>query len=300
MGQHGRPDRSMLAGLVLVTQTEASSFLNIHSGLASFFPGEGIVEIVCWHGALSTQAHSGISCPSAYVEDKNAAACLPQRFSLWRRWTKLATGIAVLCAVRPGACLAGGALLPEDKASLGQLRLLSSAGKRQEERRPEVQVGSKTVRRNVNQACARYENSLTYTGLFYSKLFFQEGFVSRYLAEACPDYKLHGFCALGNDCPFAHGVFEINLHPSKYRTQVSLTLLCRALLSAMPCLASTETCGVQMCTEGPRCKRKVCFFAHSDAQLRQPDYRYGYRTAAEAVWRRCCDVPRLSCAMIFL
>lgn len=43
----------------------------------------------------------------------------------------------------------------------------------------------------------------------------------RYVAEPCQDYKMHGLCVLGKECPFAHGVFEINLHPSKYRTQVS-------------------------------------------------------------------------------
>ena len=48
----------------------------------------------------------------------------------------------------------------------------------------------------------------------------------------------------GNQCPYAHGVYERNLHPSKYRTQ--------------------------LCTEGERCSRRVCFFAHSHQQLRMP------------------------------
>lgn len=93
----------------------------------------------------------------------------------------------------------------------------------------------------------------------------------RYLAEACPDYKLHGFCALGNECPFAHGVFEINLHPSKYRTQ--------------------------MCVEGCKCTRKMCFFAHNEAQLRQPDFSYGYRNTAEAV--RPLYAPTAADVMLF-
>ncbi|KAK9839207.1 hypothetical protein WJX81_001491 [Elliptochloris bilobata] len=65
----------------------------------------------------------------------------------------------------------------------------------------------------------------------------------RYIAEPCPDYK-RGICLLGNQCPYAHGVYERNLHPSKYRTH--------------------------LCTEGERCSRRVCFFAHSHQQLRMP------------------------------
>jgi hypothetical protein len=42
----------------------------------------------------------------------------------------------------------------------------------------------------------------------------------RYVAEPCPDYANKEFCDLGEDCPFAHGTFEINLHPSKYCTKV--------------------------------------------------------------------------------
>jgi len=44
----------------------------------------------------------------------------------------------------------------------------------------------------------------------------------RYVAEPCPDYANKEFCDLGEDCPFAHGTFEINLHPSKYCTKVGL------------------------------------------------------------------------------
>ncbi|EIE18478.1 hypothetical protein COCSUDRAFT_9572, partial [Coccomyxa subellipsoidea C-169] len=63
----------------------------------------------------------------------------------------------------------------------------------------------------------------------------------QYVAEPCPDYK-RGICLLGSACPYAHGVYERNLHPSKYRTQ--------------------------MCTETGHCSRKVCFFAHETWQLR--------------------------------
>ncbi len=65
--------------------------------------------------------------------------------------------------------------------------------------------------------------------------------------------------AQGNQCPYAHGVYERNLHPSKYRTQ--------------------------LCMEGDRCARRVCFFAHSHAQLRMP---VGAWSLEEAVRRAPC------------
>jgi hypothetical protein len=52
-------------------------------------------------------------------------------------------------------------------------------------------------------------------------------------------------CKRGDACPFAHGVFETWLHPARYRTQ--------------------------MCTDGVNCRRRVCFFAHADSELRQPE-----------------------------
>jgi hypothetical protein len=67
--------------------------------------------------------------------------------------------------------------------------------------------------------------------------------------------------AQGNQCPYAHGVYERNLHPSKYRTQ--------------------------LCMEGDRCARRVCFFAHSHAQLRMP---VGAWSLEEAVRR--APLPR--------
>jgi len=66
--------------------------------------------------------------------------------------------------------------------------------------------------------------------------------VYRYSALPCPDVKRSGKCARGDACSLAHGVFECWLHPSRYRTQP--------------------------CKDGPRCPRKVCFFAHSSEQLR--------------------------------
>ncbi|KAI8467983.1 MAG: hypothetical protein J3K34DRAFT_369935 [Monoraphidium minutum] len=67
----------------------------------------------------------------------------------------------------------------------------------------------------------------------------------RYSGTACPEYRRNGSCRRGDACPFAHGVFECWLHPSRYRTQ--------------------------MCTDGPQCKRRVCFFAHSLDELRKPE-----------------------------
>ena len=52
----------------------------------------------------------------------------------------------------------------------------------------------------------------------------------------------------GDACPYAHGVYECWLHPAKYRTQ--------------------------LCKDGGQCRRPVCFFAHSVAQLRSPTYTW--------------------------
>lgn len=62
-----------------------------------------------------------------------------------------------------------------------------------------------------------------------------------YSATACPDYR-KGSCKRGDTCQFAHGVFECWLHPSRYRTH--------------------------LCKDGTNCRRRVCFFAHTNDQLR--------------------------------
>lgn len=62
-----------------------------------------------------------------------------------------------------------------------------------------------------------------------------------YSGTACPDFR-KGSCKKGDSCEFAHGVFECWLHPARYRTQP--------------------------CKDGPTCKRRVCFFAHTPEQLR--------------------------------
>ncbi len=52
----------------------------------------------------------------------------------------------------------------------------------------------------------------------------------------------------GDNCLFAHGVYECWLHPAKYRTQ-----LCKDAPAG-----------------GGNCSREVCFFAHTPTQLRRP------------------------------
>eukprot|EP01025_Chloroclados_australasicus_P060729 TRINITY_DN782_c0_g1_i4.p1 TRINITY_DN782_c0_g1~~TRINITY_DN782_c0_g1_i4.p1 ORF type:complete len:575 (+),score=44.40 TRINITY_DN782_c0_g1_i4:248-1972(+) len=64
----------------------------------------------------------------------------------------------------------------------------------------------------------------------------------QYVAIVCVDMKTTGQCARGDACPFCHNVFELWLHPTRYRTQ--------------------------LCNNGANCDRKVCFFAHSLDQLR--------------------------------
>ncbi|KAK9285110.1 hypothetical protein L1049_024295 [Liquidambar formosana] len=62
-----------------------------------------------------------------------------------------------------------------------------------------------------------------------------------YSGTVCPEYR-RGGCSRGDNCEFAHGVFECWLHPARYRTEP--------------------------CKDGKHCKRKVCFFAHTPRQLR--------------------------------
>lgn len=67
----------------------------------------------------------------------------------------------------------------------------------------------------------------------------------KYSGTACPEFRKSGCCRRGDACPFAHGVFECWLHPSRYRTQ--------------------------LCTDGTSCRRRVCFFAHVESELRHPE-----------------------------
>ena len=65
--------------------------------------------------------------------------------------------------------------------------------------------------------------------------------VCKYSANACPEFR-KGVCKRGDACPYSHGVFELWMHPDRFRTQ--------------------------LCREGTDCKRSICFFAHSIHQLR--------------------------------
>uniref|UniRef100_A0ACD5WMR6 Uncharacterized protein n=1 Tax=Avena sativa TaxID=4498 RepID=A0ACD5WMR6_AVESA len=80
-----------------------------------------------------------------------------------------------------------------------------------------------------------------------------------YVAVSCPDYRAQAqaqiaagggqpppSCGRGLKCRYAHGVFELWLHPSRFRTR--------------------------MCEAGPRCPRRICFFAHFAAELRGDDH----------------------------
>ncbi|GBF98298.1 hypothetical protein Rsub_10961 [Raphidocelis subcapitata] len=63
-----------------------------------------------------------------------------------------------------------------------------------------------------------------------------------YRAELCPAVRARQECPMGSECGFAHNVFEHWLHPAMYRTR--------------------------LCASGTACNRAVCFFAHSNDELR--------------------------------
>ncbi|KAL3637258.1 hypothetical protein CASFOL_019557 [Castilleja foliolosa] len=62
-----------------------------------------------------------------------------------------------------------------------------------------------------------------------------------YSCVPCPDFR-KGACRHGDMCEYAHGVFECWLHPAQYRTR--------------------------LCKDGMGCNRRVCFFAHTNEELR--------------------------------
>ncbi|XP_074562211.1 zinc finger CCCH domain-containing protein 24-like [Curcuma longa] len=62
-----------------------------------------------------------------------------------------------------------------------------------------------------------------------------------YSCVPCPDFR-KGSCRRGDLCEYAHGVFESWLHPAQYRTR--------------------------LCKDGTNCSRQVCFFAHTNEELR--------------------------------
>ncbi|KAH6772130.1 CCCH-type zinc finger protein with ARM repeat domain-containing protein [Perilla frutescens var. hirtella] len=65
-----------------------------------------------------------------------------------------------------------------------------------------------------------------------------------YFGIQCLEFKTTGLCRYGDYCELAHGPFEAGLHPCHYRTK--------------------------RCPYGEslNCGRRVCFFAHTDEELR--------------------------------
>ncbi|KAL4576138.1 hypothetical protein LXL04_012227 [Taraxacum kok-saghyz] len=63
----------------------------------------------------------------------------------------------------------------------------------------------------------------------------------QYSCVPCPEFR-KGSCIKGDNCEYAHGVFESWLHPAQYRTR--------------------------LCKDETGCARKVCFFAHKVEELR--------------------------------
>ncbi|KAK1437040.1 hypothetical protein QVD17_02825 [Tagetes erecta] len=62
-----------------------------------------------------------------------------------------------------------------------------------------------------------------------------------YSCVPCPEFR-KGSCRQGDNCEYAHGIFECWLHPAQYRTR--------------------------LCKDEVGCNRKVCFFAHKPEELR--------------------------------
>ncbi|KAL2526990.1 Zinc finger CCCH domain-containing protein 54 [Abeliophyllum distichum] len=79
-----------------------------------------------------------------------------------------------------------------------------------------------------------------------------------YVGIPCPDHR-YGICWRGDFCLFTHGVFEYWLHPAKYRTR--------------------------RCNAGPLCTRRVCFFAHSQQELRPETLYSWYYVRGPGQWQ---------------
>jgi len=67
-------------------------------------------------------------------------------------------------------------------------------------------------------------------------------------ARTKPTLKQSHSPSAGDDCPFAHGVYEVLLHPLRYRTELCKDFVQRGF-----------------------CARDVCFFAHFPSEQRTPD-----------------------------
>ncbi|GMH37725.1 hypothetical protein BSKO_05598 [Bryopsis sp. KO-2023] len=65
----------------------------------------------------------------------------------------------------------------------------------------------------------------------------------KYVGVACPYAKQGKTCPRGQNCPCTHNVFEYWLHPTRFRTEI--------------------------CSQGTKCNRACCFFAHTESELRK-------------------------------
>ncbi|GLU18862.1 hypothetical protein SLE2022_351390 [Rubroshorea leprosula] len=63
-----------------------------------------------------------------------------------------------------------------------------------------------------------------------------------YSCVPCPEFRKGSTCRQGDNCEYAHGIFECWLHPAQYRTR--------------------------LCKDETNCTRRVCFFAHKPEELR--------------------------------
>ncbi|KAJ1493603.1 hypothetical protein T484DRAFT_1610225 [Baffinella frigidus] len=79
-------------------------------------------------------------------------------------------------------------------------------------------------------------------------------------ANPCSEYERTGACRRGTRCPFAHGVWERGLHPQRYRTL--------------------------LCSRANRCTRPLCFFAHSETEVRKAVSSFETAIAEIKVCRR--------------
>uniref|UniRef100_A0A383V792 C3H1-type domain-containing protein n=1 Tax=Tetradesmus obliquus TaxID=3088 RepID=A0A383V792_TETOB len=66
----------------------------------------------------------------------------------------------------------------------------------------------------------------------------------RYSSIVCPDTRQSKACPRGDVCPYSHSIFEYWMHPARFRAQ--------------------------LCSFGTDCNRRICFFAHTQEQLRIP------------------------------
>lgn len=83
-----------------------------------------------------------------------------------------------------------------------------------------------------------------------------------YSGIICQDFR-RGECPRGDNCEFAHGVFESWLHPARYRTEA--------------------------CKDGRSCERKICFFAHTRKQLRILPFYSNDLVNSSSEGHQCCS-----------